>query len=218
MNTNLFSLSSLEVDNYLGIRMCRIEQELLNSARSLRPKGNLFNLGEVLHGGNQTWVGLDPQTLNTPYVELIEMCHLLSLKEGELIVDLGAGYGRLGVVLDSYYPQTSFIGYELVSERVREGNKTFKALGCMNATLLEQDLMADDFVIPEAHVYFLYDFGKTSHIRSVLNKLENLADKNHHFKLVARGKGSRSIIAHEYHWLTNIDEDQTGRSFSIYSF
>lgn len=218
MNTNLFSLTSDEIDSYMGLRINQIEQDLLSSARSLRPEGNLTNLSEVLHSGNQTWVGLDPQTLNTPYHELIEICHLIDAQDGDLVVDLGAGYGRLGVVLDSYYPKVKFMGYELVSERVVEGNRNFTAQGCSNAQMIEQDLLADDFVIPEARVYFLYDFGKTGHIRTVLNKLETLADKNHRFTLVARGKGSRSIIDHEYHWLTSVGEINTERNFSIYAY
>lgn len=202
----------------MGLRICNIEQDLLSSARSLRPDGNLTNLSEVLHAGNQTWVGLDPQTLNTPYHELIEICRLINSQDGDLVVDLGAGYGRLGVVLDSFYPKAKFLGYELVSERVIEGNKNFAALGCTNARMIEQDLMAEDFKLPHASVYFLYDFGKTGHIRTVLNKLETLADKNHHFTLVARGKGSRSIIDLEYHWLTLIGENDPEKKFSIYAY
>ena len=39
------------------------------------------------------------------------------------VVDLGAGYGRMDFVLKSLDPRIEFTGYELVKERVQEGNK-----------------------------------------------------------------------------------------------
>jgi hypothetical protein len=180
-------------------------------ARYLRPDGNMANFGEVLHKGHQTWVGLDPQTLNTPYAELDLACELLKPKPGELFVDLGAGYGRLGLVLNEKYPGVKFLGYELVKERVDEGNRI---LG--GNQLVTMDLMASNFELPIAEYYFLYDFGKTEHIRRIMAKFEKLAD-THHFKLIARGKGSRSIIEYEHPWLT-CQSVLREENFSIYSY
>lgn len=209
---NLFqSRSSTELDQHFGLRINEIEHDLLLKARSLRPDGNMANFGEVLHGGHQTWVGLDPQTLNTPYRELDLACELLNPKDGELFVDLGAGYGRLGLVLSQRYSGVRFIGYELVKERVDEGNRI---LG--GKQLITQDLMSETFELPVAEYYFLYDFGKTDHIRKIMKKFEKLAD-SHHFKLVARGKGSRSIIDFEHPWLT-CQSVPGEEKFSIYSY
>lgn len=209
---NLFQTrTSSELDQYFGLKINEIEHELLLKARSLRPDGTMANFGEVLHGGHQTWVGLDPQTLNTPYAELDLACDLLNPKTGETFVDLGAGYGRLGLVLAEKYPGVKFIGYELVKERVEEGNRI---LG--GEKLFTQDLMSETFVLPVAEYYFLYDFGKTEHIRKIMKQFEKLAD-SHHFKLVARGKGSRSIIDFEHPWLT-CQSVLREENFSIYSY
>lgn len=218
MNTNFYDLTSEEIDNYSGLRTGEIERILLRRARALKPQGNITNLGEVLHEGNQTWVGLDPQTLNTPYSELLRICELLSPEDDDLIIDLGAGYGRLGVVLDSKFPKARFLGYEFVPERVVEGNRNFQAQGCINALLVEQDLASDDFILPVAKFYFLYDYGKTEHIRKTLKQLEAIADQDHHFKVVARGKGSRSIIDHEHPWLMKTQVTHQDEKFSIYAF
>jgi protein-L-isoaspartate O-methyltransferase len=216
LNTQLFTLSSAQIDEHFGLRINTIEHELFLKAKSLRPQGDLSNLSQVLHDGHQTWVGLDPQTLQTPYAEVVHLCELLKLKAGEHLVDLGAGYGRVGLVLHHYNSGVRFTGYELVQERVIEGDRVLKQFDSDNLKLHTQDLMDPNFVIPEAQYYFLYDFGKVAHIRHVLKQLEERAFKDR-FKIVARGKGSRSIIDHEHPWLSQTYPARHEENFSIYS-
>lgn len=216
VNHELFSLPSEEVDRYFGYEIDKIEHNLLTSARNLRPDGTMDNFGEVLHDGHQTWVGLDPQILNTPYPELVQLCRLLKPQAGELMIDIGAGYGRLGLVLHTLYPEAHFLGYELVKERVTEGTRVFRNNQCHNARLVQQDLTDDKFILPDAKIYFLYDYGKVSHIRQTLKQIEQKTERLR-FKVVARGKGSRSIIEHEHPWLC-ISPVHHEENFSIYSF
>ena len=214
-NNQLFISPSEEVDEYLGFKIKDIEHGLFLKAKGLRPEGDLNNLGHVLHGGHQTWVGLDPQTLNTPYTELKTLCDVLRPRGDELMVDLGAGYGRLGVVLAHLYPEVKFLGYELVDERVQEGNRILKKLGYTKGTLITADLTRD-FSLPIAEYYFIYDYGKVAHIRQTLKELEALADQ-HSFTVIARGKGVQSIIEHEHPWLADIYPVHREENFSIYS-
>lgn len=153
---NLFLQDSAATDLLLGFRTHEIEKSLYEKARLKRPEGSHKTWGHYLHEGNQTWVGLDPETLQTPYLELKEMCELLKPKTNSTLVDLGAGYGRLGLVLEALYPTTSFCGYEYVSERVEEGKRIFKALNLAKAELHVQDLTADFFCLPPADYYFHY--------------------------------------------------------------
>jgi hypothetical protein len=217
MDNELFSLSAPEIDRYFGYRVNEIEEDIYRAAKKLRPDGDLANLGHVFHGGHQTWIGLDPQTLQTPYSELIQMCELLTPRPKSLIVDLGAGYGRLGLVLHFFYPTVQFIGYELVPERVAEGNRIFELNNCQISKLLTQDLTSAAFKIPVADSYFIYDYGKVAHIRETLKQLEALT-AHHHFKVIARGKGTRSIIEHEHPWLCELNPVIHQDNFSIYSF
>jgi SAM-dependent methyltransferase len=204
-------IRAAEIDQLLGFQVAMIEERLLLAARQINPLGTVQTLGHSLHKGNQTWVGLDYQTLQTPYAELWEMIELLG-QSPQHVVDLGAGYGRMALVLNKRDPAIQFTGYELVAQRVAEGQRVFNQLG-IPAKLLEQDLMASDFELPVADIYFLYDFGKVSHIRNIMDKLSQLAD-HHCFKVIARGKGSRSLIDFDYPWLIAINHrDQ----FSIYS-
>lgn len=213
MEIDFFKQASKSIDQYFGLEIDRIEEDLLNKARKLRPAGSILNFGEVLHGGSQTWVGLDPETLNTPYSEIAFFLKIINPMRRDLFIDLGAGYGRVGLVLNKLYPEVDFIGYELVLERVNEGNRVFKNLGC-NYKLIEKDLSSTDFKLPKANFYFLYDFGKVSHIRNILKELEQLTDQNHHFKIIVRGMGVQSIIDYEFPWMIR---ESSEFNFSIYS-
>lgn len=215
LNTQLFQLPSSEIDTFLGFKINEIEDHLLKKARALRPDGTMDNLGHALHGGHQTWIGLDPQTLNTPYHELKVMCDHLNPKKGEAVLDLGAGYGRLGVVLSVMFPETHFLGYEIVPERVEEGNRVLNELKCLGG-LETVDLTSSHFKLPKAQYYFIYDFGKVSHIRQILKSLEEKASIET-FKVIARGKGVQSIIEHEHPWLSDIYPIIREENFSIYS-
>lgn len=217
MNRDFFSQDSELIDLKLGFKINDIESKLLLEAKGLRPRGTMANFSEVLHKGHQTWVGLDPQVLNTPYQELTEMCEIICPKKGDLLVDLGAGYGRLGIVLLSLYPDSQFIGYELVAERVLEGNRIFSSLKPGHSPLLQQDLTDLNFSLPTADCYFIYDFGKVDHIRHTLFELEKKTS-HHHFKVIARGKGVRSLIHHEHPWLSTLNEVIHKNNYSIYSF
>ncbi len=207
---------SRDLDRSLGFEIPRIEEELLRRAKERRPSGNMKTWGEGIHQGSQSWVGLDPQTLQTPYSELLRICELLDPGPGSTVVDLGAGYGRMGLVLGARCREVSFIGFELVPERVREGRRILREHGCTHATLLEQDLTDPDFEVPLAEVYFLYDYGKVEHIRRTLAQLSAIADRKN-FQLVARGMGARSLIENEHPWLSDVYPVHREENFSIYS-
>lgn len=208
-------LHAEKLDQALGFQVEDIEKGLLARAQAKNPDGSHQTWGASIHEGNQTWVGLSHQTLQTPYLELKQICELLGPRPGELMVDLGAGYGRLGIVLATLYPEVKFLGYEYVSERVAEGARVLKLLGCDHSRLLEQDLTAEGFAIPSADYYFLYDYGTLPQIRQTLKQLEKIAD-HQKFKIVARGKGVRSLIQYEFPWLT-VGGTSHHEHFSIYS-
>ncbi len=210
-NKNLGEKHSQELDLSLGFRIDEIEAAFLAKARELNPEGSLHTWGETLHGA-QTWVGLATEVLQTPYNELLAAIDWIK-PQGHL-VDLGAGYGRLGFLLARYYPQVKFTGFEYVPERVLEGNRVFHRWRLTQASLIHQDLIADNFFPPLADTYFIYDYGKVSHIRHTLNQLGQLADQKT-FLLVTRGEGVRSLVFHEFPWLSPLYHNE---KISIFGF
>jgi hypothetical protein len=205
------------IDKMLGFGIEEIEKKLLERAQTLDPAGNVQTWGRKIHHGEQTWVGLSHQTLQTPYHELIQVCDLLQLTQGLKVVDLGAGYGRLGIIIGFIYPDVFFDGLELVPERVTEGNRIFKQLKLAHASLKAVNLTLESFELPEADIYFIYDVGNLELMRRLLVMLE--AKWSHgNKKLVARGDGIRSLIQNHYPWLHQIYPTYHGETFSIYTF
>jgi precorrin-6B methylase 2 len=139
-------------------------------ALQIKP-GTLFDeWGPILHNGAQTWVGLDFQILQCTYHDLKILFKTIKPGPNDKIVDLGAGYGRMGIFLHWYYPNTNFLGLELVKERVIEANRIYKSLNCNKKLMIESDLSKLK-ELPEGDVYFIYDFGSEEHIKKILELL-----------------------------------------------
>lgn len=204
------------VDKILGFRMKYIEEMLVAEARNFEPEGSHESWGPTMHQGVQTWVGLDLQTLQTPYSECLRILQLLKIKPYQHVIDLGAAYGRMGVVIGGLFIKNSFTGYEYVRARVDEGNRVFKELGFSRCQLLEQDLFDSAFELPEADVYFIYDYGQVEHIDHTLRQIKAVAEKRP-VKIVVRGKFTKRIIGDRHEWLDLKYEGKLEELFSIYT-
>lgn len=176
------------LDEKLGYQCQRIEHQLLEQNQKTKNKGQQF------------WYGLDLQSLQTPYSEIVEMIDHLKPRSGDLWLDLGAGYGRIGVVLGAMMPDVHFIGYEYVSLRVQEGNRIFKKWNMPFSELIQVDLADDHFEIDEADLYFIYDFGSRKDIYKVLEKLRLIAQKRP-IRVIGRGRGVKNWILMDFPWL-----------------
>lgn len=203
------------IDKELDVRVEEIEKSIISKAKEAFPEANYQSWGPLTCHGAQTWIGLNHEQLQTPYNEFYRLCKRLSPKAQEHWVDLGASYGRLGIVLHAFESSVCFTGFEYIDERVVEGNRIFKKYGLINAQLITQDLTAFDFELPEADVYFLYDFSTPTQIHDVLDKLGDLSLKKK-FRVVARGRGCRSVVDHKHPWLDQIFSSDDGEHYAIY--
>lgn len=181
-----------KIDQILGYQSEAIEKELISKNHSQ----HFLNL----QVDRQLWFGLDVQSLQTPYSELREMFNYLNPQNHELWVDLGAAYGRMGVVLGVLSPKTQFIGFEMVKERVDEGNRIFAQLGLSKKSLIHEDVASERFTLPDADLYFLYDFGSKKDVYLLLEKLKKCSQKKS-LRVIARGRGIKNWIYQENPWL-----------------
>lgn len=191
---------SFELDSLLGLKVLDIENQLVEKAKAKFPAGNLKSWGKSMHQGAQSWVGLSPEQLQTTYDELIEIVKTLNPRPGESWLDLGAGYSRLGFVLEAYCENVKFIGYEVVKERVDEANRVFHIHEMDLSKAVCQDLSDENFKLPFADTYFLYDYGNMEDIKITLNQISDIAN-NTNICLVARGR-VRDFIHYHHPWLT----------------
>src|SRR5690606_7300103 len=109
------------------------------------------------------------------------------------IVDLGAGYGRVGIVMNAIFPEANFIGYEILDLRLLEARRMFDLLELKNCEMRSQNILEKDFEIPKADVYFIYDFSDPHDLKVILKRLSAKLRKERFF-IVAKGEGVRSLI------------------------
>jgi SAM-dependent methyltransferase len=187
---------SESVDRWLGFRIPEIE-------RALNLKGCLYKPSN--HDGTlqRLWFGLAEQILLTPYIELRWILAQLQLPDRAMVVDLGAGYGRLGHVLARNYPGAKFVGYEYVGERVAEARRLFAKEKLNGCEMIHADLSRKTFQPVEADAYFLYDFGTPEAIEKTLFDLRKISERRS-FTLVARGRTCRYAIELRHPWLKRI--------------
>lgn len=96
--------------------------------------------------------------VQSSYSTFLTTLQFLNLPPGGRIIDLGSGYGRLGYIVGCLRPDLNFTGYEYVKERVQQ-SQSIAANFSLQASIqfVEQDLSADDFSLPSADLYYLYD-------------------------------------------------------------
>ena len=137
--------------------------------------------------GTQAWIGLHPQILQTPYVEILEVLEYFKTQKIKTVIDIGAGYGRVGFVCSVLFPDANFIGYEIVKERQIEGERVLRKNGIKSASIVLQNVLDPEFDIPNADIYFIYDFSEKEDITEVLLKI----GKSNKIKKILISQGDR---------------------------
>jgi ubiquinone/menaquinone biosynthesis C-methylase UbiE len=161
------------------------------------------------------WVGLNIQSLLTPYTEIRELLHRLAIQPGQKLIDLGAGYGRIGFVMGHCYPESSFIGYEAVEERVQETLRCLERLSYPKVRMEQADLSAPEFKPEAADIYFIYDYGTRAAVEKTLEDLKEVA-RLHPITVVGRGRLSRDAIERHHPWLSQVEKPVHFKNYSIY--
>lgn len=194
---------SADVDTWLGLRTEETERKIhsISSGADIRDE--------------QLWVGLPVRSMLTPYTEIRTLLSQLNPQPEQRVVDLGAGYGRMGFVVGRHYPGVYFIGYEIVRERVDEANRCLKTQNYPNVQMKVVDLSAPDFKPVEADIYFLYDFGSRAAIDKTLFDLRGIA-RTRPIRVVGRGRASRDAIEREHPWLSQVYPPEHHNHYSIY--
>ena len=209
MNLNLFKshISGFKspeeqsdfIDLLVGFRINEIELNLKNKSRDILLQKDDRDIGEAIYG-KQTWIGLHPYQLLTPYTVLYKIFSNLNLPINSKIIDIGCAYARLGILLRALRQDYRFSGLEMVIERVAEGRRVLSDLNCLNSDIKQIDITDDNFFFEIADLYFCYDFSSDNDIKKMLNKLEKISHEKSFF-LVARGISINKIISDSQSWL-----------------
>ncbi len=201
-------------DRWLGLKVDAIELTLLNDG-SRRPAPQTSGTHQ------QLWFGLDTRDLQTPYLEIRNILEShLDCTQAQRVVDLGAAYARMAFVIERHFPQTYFRGFEYVGERVLEARRCLVNFGARRSQIDHVDLTSQQFKIPLADIYFIYDYGTPAAIEKTLHDLKRVAlqrTSSAPMTIVARGRVCRYAIESRHAtWLSKVDPSSPERAVSVY--
>jgi hypothetical protein len=179
----------------------------------IREIENSLHREEIKTQNQEAWIGLDVQSFSTPYWEIRTALELLKLQPADRVVDLGCGYGRMAHVIGRHYPSQYFIGYELLSERVKEAQRVLAPFQYPNVRIEQRDLVQSSPI--EAQHYFVYDYGNNQAIDKTLGDLRDISTKTP-IQVIARGRASRHLIYQNHPWLCEIHPPRNFDTFTIF--
>jgi len=173
------------------------------------------------HQGEETYSFAGPELLLTPYTEILNVFQAMKLKPGAKVVDLGAGFGRLGLALASRYPDISITGYEIVKDRITEGARVAKDWELDSRVhLIEQNLADPQFKPEPADVYYAFNPVSGQTFDKILEDLRTVGLKsNKRFRLIVFGP-SPFYKTDAQPWLKEIKGEgiPEGDELKIYEF
>ncbi|MCM2354428.1 MAG: class I SAM-dependent methyltransferase [Pseudobdellovibrio sp.] len=95
--------------------------------------------------------------VQSSYSTILLALRYLKIPQKARFVDLGSGYGRVGFVIGLMRPDIQFHGYEFVDYRVDMSKKISEDFNMPDHVhFYHQDLSLNNFLIPEAEVYYLF--------------------------------------------------------------
>lgn len=112
--------------------------------------------------------------VQTSYATIVEVLEGLNLTKDSLVVDLGSGFGRMGLFCGLWRSDIRFLGYEFVPSRVVMSNAAAVKSGISSRVVFHaQDLSDSRFRIPTAQVYYMYDpFSQVTYRRILKDLIE----------------------------------------------
>ncbi len=115
------------------------------------------------------------KTVSTNYEELeVIFFEHLSLKDDDVIIDVGCGKGRVFNYLLYKGLKNKMIGYEI---NPAVGNKTQKRLSCFKNVEIRCENIFDDFP-QQGNIFYLYNPFKEAMITAFMTQILKIADRD----------------------------------------
>jgi hypothetical protein len=219
----LFSTQTLILLTAIFTLEAKNESEKLRQGKP--PGMNLYRtydgLDEVfdLTYGRENGMKIDPHNteclyegsgvgVQSGYSTILTALYYLNPPPGSRFIDLGSGYGRIGLTVGLVRPDLNFIGYEYVQHRVDSAIATVDKFKLQkHVQFYNQDLSATEFMIPEATTYYMYDPFCEKTYKHVLSQLVAISQRQ---KISIVTKGNARL------WLKDVGQQHGWPSPQIF--
>ncbi len=191
-------LSAVDLPRLVSQEPGEILLDLVIGTGALADEANSMFLGRVGPDSLVTEIrgGPTARILQTRYATLDKIAQHLQFTPGQTLVDLGSGFGRVGIYYALRNLGLKIRGFELAPERVEFSNATKQRLGLDGIEFGVQDLEDPSFCPPPADYYFLFDPVKKSVRDKVIEDLKGLArTAPKPFTVIAISGWSKQILA-----------------------
>lgn len=136
--------------------------------------------------------------VQSSYATMLTALRYLNPAKGSRFIDLGSGYGRVGLVVGLMRPDIDFIGYEFVEDRVNIANHASANLALnQHVRFHTQDLSEKSFKIPIADTYYIFDSFTDESYLYILEQLEAIALQK---KITVVTKGNARLWLKKVNW------------------
>lgn len=127
------------------------------------------------------------------YSNILLALDKLDLTTNSLMIDLGAGFGRVGLVSALLNPDIEFIGYEFVPHRVEVANQSSELFELEDIlTFKTQDLSSPSFRIPDGDIFYLYDPFTDDTYLHIMDQIDKIADRKD-IQIVTKGNAKKWV-------------------------
>lgn len=199
------------IDQVLGLKSDEVTRELQTKTdEEIREK----------YGQEQTWFKFGNRNLLTPYFEFQLALQHLDPKPGQKFVDLGSGMGRQGIYMGIMHPKVEFVGYEIVTERVKEGERVARELGLDSVRFVEQNMADKSFAPGPADFYYAFNPVSGPTWKKILGDIKAGARQHSKpFKIVVSGPADYAALEDPHSGFKEItppkrfDDDDFARIF-----
>lgn len=136
--------------------------------------------------------------VQSSYATTLMALRYLNMTKGSRFIDLGSGYGRIGLVVGLMRPDIKFTGYEFVKERVDIANQSTTHLQMEeHVEFITQDLSDVNFKIPEAEIYYIFDSFTDASYSFIMDQLNVMTQSK---KMVVVTKGNAKLWMNSKYW------------------
>lgn len=118
------------------------------------------------------------ESVQSSYSTIFSTLREINPKPGAHLVDLGCGFGRLGLVIGLHRPDMHFTGYEYVDHRVQTAHECSQRMSLSeHIHFVTQDLSDLKFQLPDADIYYLYDPFHAATYQQLILQIEAVSKK-----------------------------------------